>query len=254
MSCHKAVEPRLTVHKDPCYSPVYSLWKVWWMSVWMYTCIRLIFHCSRAQNRLHLMSKHFKTSHTGISILWWEEEPYRFCIMGSRSKPILVFCLWNLVGTSWATVFAQSLPNFICKLFMIRGGILLIFGHWVNINFCQNQEGKSRNPCDELYTPTFAGLCNEHWCMKLMLPLNWPFKDDGGFKVFMALRFSNATHTESFCLASVYPSRPVVIPNTFKVTQWFERRTIFDLTANNHHFSYWHEIFTPPPPPVTSTV
>ena len=42
-----------------------------------------------------------------------------------------------LVDTIVTTVFAQSLSNFTCKLWMMRGGTLLISGHWskVKVNF-----------------------------------------------------------------------------------------------------------------------
>ena len=36
-----------------------------------------------------------------------------------------------LVDTLATTVFAQSLSNFTCKLWMMRGGTLLILGHGV---------------------------------------------------------------------------------------------------------------------------
>ena len=36
-----------------------------------------------------------------------------------------------LVGTIATTVLAQSLSNFTCKLWMMRGGTLLILGHGV---------------------------------------------------------------------------------------------------------------------------
>ena len=36
-----------------------------------------------------------------------------------------------LVGTLQTTVLAQSLSNFICELWMMREGTLLIFGHGV---------------------------------------------------------------------------------------------------------------------------
>ena len=36
-----------------------------------------------------------------------------------------------LVDTIATTVFAQSLSNFTCKLWMMRGGTLLILGHGV---------------------------------------------------------------------------------------------------------------------------
>ena len=37
----------------------------------------------------------------------------------------------RFVGTMASTVFARSILNFTCKLWMIRGGILLILGHGV---------------------------------------------------------------------------------------------------------------------------
>ena len=49
-------------------------------------------------------------------------------ILGQRSRSNLSLCLSNLVGTIQATVFAQSLSNFSCKLFMMRRGILLTLG------------------------------------------------------------------------------------------------------------------------------
>ena len=38
----------------------------------------------------------------------------------------------KVVGAMQATVFARSLSNFICKLLMMRGETLFIFGHRVN--------------------------------------------------------------------------------------------------------------------------
>ena len=40
-----------------------------------------------------------------------------------------------LVDTLATTVFAQSLSNFTCKLWMMRGGTLLILGHGNPIDF-----------------------------------------------------------------------------------------------------------------------
>ena len=40
-------------------------------------------------------------------------------------------CVQDVVGTIQTTVFARSLSNFTCKLFMMRGGTLLIWGHKV---------------------------------------------------------------------------------------------------------------------------
>ena len=52
--------------------------------------------------------------------------PIDFGSWGQRSN--LTLCLLNIVGTIQATVFSQSLSNFTCELFMMRGGPLLILG------------------------------------------------------------------------------------------------------------------------------
>ena len=40
------------------------------------------------------------------------------------------------MGTIQTTVFAQSLPNFTCKLWMVRGGTLLIWGQRSRSTLC----------------------------------------------------------------------------------------------------------------------
>ena len=50
----------------------------------------------------------------------------------------------NLVGTIQTTVFSRSLSNFTCKFFMMRQGILLIFGHSVK---GQGQIWHFETPC-----------------------------------------------------------------------------------------------------------
>ena len=64
---------------------------------------------------------------------WWEEEPCWFWLMGSMSTSTLALCVQDLVGRIQTTVCAQSLSNFTCKLWMMRGGTLLILGHGVKV-------------------------------------------------------------------------------------------------------------------------
>ena len=50
-----------------------------------------------------------------------------------KSQGILLhFVYKSHVGTIQKTVLAQSLSNFTCKLFMMRGGTLSILGHVIN--------------------------------------------------------------------------------------------------------------------------
>ena len=51
----------------------------------------------------------------------------RACVGGCVCVSITLY----LVDTIATTVFVQSLSNFICKLWMVRGGTLLILGHGV---------------------------------------------------------------------------------------------------------------------------
>ena len=64
----------------------------------------------------------FQTSHT--SWLWWEENPYWFRVSGSTFKV-------NFVCAIQTTFCVQSHSNFTCKLWLMGGGALLIFGHGV---------------------------------------------------------------------------------------------------------------------------
>ena len=43
----------------------------------------------------------------------------------------LALIVYDLVDMIQTTVIAQSLSDFTCKLWMMRGGTLLILGHWV---------------------------------------------------------------------------------------------------------------------------
>ena len=67
---------------------------------------------------------------------WWEEEPIDFESRGQRSRSNLALCVKDLVGRVQTTVFAQSLSNFTYKLWMMRGGTLLILGQGFK---CQGQ-------------------------------------------------------------------------------------------------------------------
>ena len=50
---------------------------------------------------------------------------------GQRWRSTLALCVSDIVHTIQTTVFVQSFSNFSCKLWMMRGGTLLIFGHGV---------------------------------------------------------------------------------------------------------------------------
>ena len=77
-----------------------------------------------ARYRLQFLPNHFQTSHDRMN-------PIDFGSRGQRSRSNLALYLKNLVGVIQATVFAQSLSNFTCKLLMMNGGTLLILGHGV---------------------------------------------------------------------------------------------------------------------------
>ena len=57
--------------------------------------------------------------------------PIGFGLRGQRSRSTFELYVKDLAGTIATTVFAQSLSNFTCKLWMMRGGTLLILGHRV---------------------------------------------------------------------------------------------------------------------------
>ena len=57
------------------------------------------------------------------------KSPIDFGSRGQRSRSTLALCVKNLVDTIQTTVFAKSLSNFTCKLWMMRRGTLLILGH-----------------------------------------------------------------------------------------------------------------------------
>ena len=103
------------------------LWLGEWMS-FVSLCMRGSVCPSRfnlwAECRLQFLSYHFQTSYASCS--WWEEEPYWFWVKGQGQIWHFVYkTLW----TRYRLVFAQWLSNFTCKLFMMRGGTLLILGH-----------------------------------------------------------------------------------------------------------------------------
>ena len=78
--------------------------------------------------RLQFLSNHFQTLHA--SCRWWEE-PYWFWVTGVKGQGQLWHCVEGLVGRIQTIVFAQSLSNSTCKLWMIWGGTLLILGQRV---------------------------------------------------------------------------------------------------------------------------
>ena len=100
---------------------------------------------------------------TCYSPSWWEEEPIDFRSPGQRLRWNLALCLSNIVRTIEATFFAHSLSNFSCKLFMMRGGALLILGHWVkgqgsNLAVCL------WNLVDIIQTSVFTQLLSNFTC------------------------------------------------------------------------------------------
>ena len=57
------------------------------------------------------------------------KNPIDFGSQGQRSRLTLALGVYDLVYTIQTTVFAQSLSNFTCKLWIMRGGTLLILDH-----------------------------------------------------------------------------------------------------------------------------
>ena len=72
-----------------------------------------------------------------------------------------------LVDTIGTTVFAQSLSNFTCKLWMMRGGTLLILDHGskVKVNFGT----LCIRPCDTIQTTIFAQSLSNFTCKLWMM-------------------------------------------------------------------------------------
>ena len=62
----------------------------------------------------------------------WHSVYMTFWVMGSKvPRSTLALCIYDLVVMIQTIVYAQSLSNFTCKLWMMRGGNLLIWGHRV---------------------------------------------------------------------------------------------------------------------------
>ena len=57
--------------------------------------------------------------------------PIDFGSRGQRSRSFLSLCVQYLVDTIQTTVFVKSLSNCTCRLWTMRGGTLLIWGHGV---------------------------------------------------------------------------------------------------------------------------
>ena len=57
--------------------------------------------------------------------------PIDFGSRDQRSKSTLALCVLDLVDTIPTTDLAQSLSDFTCKLWMMRGGTISILGHGV---------------------------------------------------------------------------------------------------------------------------
>ena len=82
-----------------------------------------------ARYRPKFLPDHFQTP--CVSCGWWKEEPYWFWVMGSKVKVKFGTLVYKTLWARYRPVFAQSLSNFTGKLFMMRGGTLLILGHGV---------------------------------------------------------------------------------------------------------------------------
>ena len=78
---------------------------------------------------MQFLLNQFQTLH--VSCGWWEKEPYWFWVTGSKVKVNFGTLCIRPCGHDTDAVFAQSLSNFTCKLWMMRGGTLLILGHGV---------------------------------------------------------------------------------------------------------------------------
>ena len=52
-------------------------------------------------------------------------------ILGQRSRSTSALCVYDFVDMIQTTVLAQSLSDFTCKLWIIRGGTLMILDHGV---------------------------------------------------------------------------------------------------------------------------
>ena len=70
--------------------------------------------------KLHMQVVDYKT-----------RNPVDFGLRYQRSRSTLTLCLWYLVSMIKTTVIARSLSNFICMLFVLSGGTLMILSHKV---------------------------------------------------------------------------------------------------------------------------
>ena len=85
-----------------------------------------------ARYRPQFLPNHFKNSR--VSCSWWEEEPYWIWVTVSKVKVKFGTLSSKTCWHNTDNIFAQSLSNFTCQLWMIRGGtlfMLLNLGHGV---------------------------------------------------------------------------------------------------------------------------
>ena len=82
--------------------------------------------------------------------------PIDFGSRGQRSRSTLALCVQDLVGRIQTIVFAQSLSNFTCKLWMMRGGDLLILCRGV---IGQGQLCPPARGCHALHCLVFFCCC-----------------------------------------------------------------------------------------------
>ena len=97
------------------------------MCLWNTEASTLLKPCGHIKTTV--FPNHFHTTHVGCS--WWEEEPHPFGLQ-SKVKVNLDTVSVKHYGHYYTVYsFAQSLPNFKCESFMMKGGILLILDHRV---------------------------------------------------------------------------------------------------------------------------
>ena len=86
---------------------------------------------------------------------------------GQSWRSTLALCVSDIVHTIQTTVFAQSFSNFSCKLWMMRGGTLLIFGQGVE------GQGQLRHYVldlvDTIQTTVFAQSLSNFTCKLSMM-------------------------------------------------------------------------------------
>ena len=105
-----------------------------WVSEWVHESVCPSRFVLWTWYRLQFLPNHFHASH--VSCSWWEEEPYWFWVTGSKVKVKFGTLSIKPCGHDTDYSFCPITFKLPCKLFMMRGGTLLILGHGVK---CQGQ-------------------------------------------------------------------------------------------------------------------